>query len=127
MLGAGSAGHLTQVNAPTYPGTGHRVMTRHASPRRMALLGHHSEQDALRLTIGQLARHAGVGVETISCHERRGLLPLPSSGGAVRLHPTALAQRIRFIKKAQAVGSRSKRSARCSTWPTAATGAGCRR
>ena len=56
------------------------------------------------LTIGKLAKAAGVGVETIRYYQQRGLLPVPASTGAYRYYPAALAQRIRFIKRAQELG-----------------------
>ena len=37
------------------------------------------------LTIGRLARAAGVGVETIRYYQQRGLLPVPPSAGAYHL------------------------------------------
>ena len=56
------------------------------------------------LTIGKLAKAAGVGVETIRYYQQRGLLPVPASTGAYRHYPVALGQRIRFIKRAQELG-----------------------
>jgi Hg(II)-responsive transcriptional regulator len=56
------------------------------------------------LTIGKLAKAAGVGVETIRYYQQRGLLPVPESRGAYRHYPAALGQRIRFIKRAQELG-----------------------
>ncbi|MEO5795277.1 MAG: MerR family transcriptional regulator [Rhodoferax sp.] len=56
------------------------------------------------LTIGKLAKAARVGVETIRYYQQRGLLPVPESRGAYRYYPTALGQRIRFIKRAQELG-----------------------
>ena len=56
------------------------------------------------LTIGRLARAAAVGVETIRYYQDRKLLPVPPSTGAFRLYPTALVDRIRFIKRAQELG-----------------------
>lgn len=56
------------------------------------------------LTIGRLARAAGVGVETIRYYQRRGLLPVPESPGAFRHYPAALTARIHFIKRAQELG-----------------------
>ena len=56
------------------------------------------------LTIGRLARAAGVGVETIRYYQQRGLLPVPTSGGAFRQYPVALTARIHFIKRAQELG-----------------------
>ncbi len=57
------------------------------------------------LTIGQLARRAGVGVETVRYYERRGLLPEPPrrESGYREFSPEA-ATRLRFIKRAQELG-----------------------
>lgn len=57
------------------------------------------------LTIGALARAAGVGVETVRFYERRGLIeqpPRPARG--VRRYDAAAADRIRFIRQAQRYG-----------------------
>lgn len=56
------------------------------------------------LTIGRLARAAGVGVETIRYYQDRKLLPVPPSTGAFRYYPPSLVDRIRFIKRAQELG-----------------------
>jgi len=56
------------------------------------------------LTIGRLARLAGVGVETIRYYQQRGLLPVPPALGAYRHYPVTLTARIRFIKRAQELG-----------------------
>jgi len=56
------------------------------------------------LTIGRLARAAGVGVETIRYYQERALLPVPPSSGAFRHYPANLVDRIRFIKRAQELG-----------------------
>ena len=56
------------------------------------------------LTIGRLARAAGVGVETIRYYQQRGLLPVPESAGTFRQYPAALTARIHFIKRAQELG-----------------------
>lgn len=56
------------------------------------------------LTIGKLAKVAGVGVETIRYYQQRGLLPVPKSSGAYRHYPVSLENRIRFIKRAQELG-----------------------
>lgn len=55
-------------------------------------------------TIGQLARAASVGVETIRYYQRRDLLPIPKVASGFRTYPTALVERIRFIKRAQELG-----------------------
>jgi len=56
------------------------------------------------LTIGRLAAAAAVGVETIRYYQQRGLLPVPATVGAYRYYPTALIERIRFVKRAQELG-----------------------
>jgi Hg(II)-responsive transcriptional regulator len=57
------------------------------------------------LTIGQVARQAGVNVETIRYYERRALLTRPSRAGSdYRQYPVEAVRRIAFIKRAQAVG-----------------------
>lgn len=57
------------------------------------------------LTIGQLAKRAGVNLETIRYYERRGLLPEPPRReSGYRAYPLESMARIRFIKSAQALG-----------------------
>jgi MerR family mercuric resistance operon transcriptional regulator len=57
------------------------------------------------LTIGRLARAAGVHVETIRYYQRRSLLALPEKPlGGVRHYPQAAVERVHFIKRAQALG-----------------------
>jgi MerR family mercuric resistance operon transcriptional regulator len=57
------------------------------------------------LTIGQLARLAGVGVETVRYYERRGLIARPREReGAFRVYPPEAAGRLHAIKRAQALG-----------------------
>ncbi len=60
---------------------------------------------AARFTIGQLAKAAGVGVETIRYYQRIGLLAEPAKPprGYRRYPPAAIAQ-LRFIRRAQEVG-----------------------
>jgi MerR family mercuric resistance operon transcriptional regulator len=57
------------------------------------------------LTIGQLATAAEVNVETIRYYQRLGLLnePLKPAGGH-RRYPAEQVKRLRFIKRAQALG-----------------------
>ena len=57
------------------------------------------------LTIGSLAKSAGVNVETVRYYQRRGLLDEPAKphGGQRRYAPAA-ATRVRFIKRAQQLG-----------------------
>ncbi|AIA48779.1 MerR family transcriptional regulator [Serratia sp. FS14] len=57
------------------------------------------------LTISQLAREAEVNVETIRYYQRRGLLVLPEKPPiGVRRYPIETVERIRFIKRVQALG-----------------------
>ncbi len=61
--------------------------------------------DADNLTIGQVARTAGLGVETVRYYERRGLIPAPPrSGGGYRLYPADTVRRLRFIVRAKTLG-----------------------
>ena len=54
------------------------------------------------LTIGRLARKAGVNLETVRYYERRGLLPRPPrSASGYRLFPADAARRLKFIRRAQ--------------------------
>src|SRR6266852_6242464 len=56
-------------------------------------------------TIGQVARAAGVNVETVRFYHRRGLLPLPGRAyGAVRRYGEESLARLRFIRRAQRLG-----------------------
>lgn len=57
------------------------------------------------MTIGRLARAAGVHVESVRYYQRRGLLGVPRrpAAGVRRYGEDALA-RLRFIKRAQDVG-----------------------
>jgi len=60
-----------------------------------------------QLTIGQVARQAGVKVETVKFYERRSLIeqpPHPALG--YRTYPPQTAARIRFIRRGQRSGSR---------------------
>jgi len=57
------------------------------------------------MKIGQLADAAGVHVETIRYYQHLGLLPRPSRPrGAVRRYGEGAVSRVRFIKRAQALG-----------------------
>ncbi len=57
------------------------------------------------LTIGRLAKKAGVNLETVRFYERRGLLPRPPrSSSGYRLFPADAARRLRFIRRAQELG-----------------------
>ena len=57
------------------------------------------------LTIGRLAKGAGVGVQTIRFYERKGLLVQPPRHGPeYRQYTADHVTRIRFIQKAQGLG-----------------------
>lgn len=57
------------------------------------------------LSIGRLAGEAGVNVETIRYYQRRGLLAEPDKpGSGHRRYSPLLVKRVRFIKRAQALG-----------------------
>ena len=61
--------------------------------------------DMKSLTIGRLAKQAGVNLETVRFYERRGLLPRPPrSTSGYRLFPADAARRLRFIRRAQELG-----------------------
>ncbi|MBU4264141.1 MAG: heavy metal-responsive transcriptional regulator [Proteobacteria bacterium] len=57
------------------------------------------------LTIGKLAREAGLGIETVRFYERQGLIaPPPRTDSNYRLFPQDEVARLRFIKRAKALG-----------------------
>jgi Hg(II)-responsive transcriptional regulator len=57
------------------------------------------------LTIGQVAKQAGVGVDTLRYYEREGLLEEPSRrASGYREFSEEVVTRIRFIKRAQELG-----------------------
>ena len=58
-----------------------------------------------KLTIGHIARSAGVNIETVRYYQRRGLVTLPPKRSrGFRYYTPATASRVRFIKRAQALG-----------------------
>ncbi len=57
------------------------------------------------LSIGQVARRAGVGVETVRFYEREGLLEEPPRrASGYRQYSEQVVTRLRFIKRAQQLG-----------------------
>ncbi|HEY5991871.1 MAG TPA: heavy metal-responsive transcriptional regulator [Candidatus Udaeobacter sp.] len=57
------------------------------------------------LKVGEVAKTAGVGVQTLHYYERLGLLRKPQRSAAnYRLYPPGAIRRVQFIKKAQAIG-----------------------
>ena len=62
-------------------------------------------QSARTLTIGNLARAAGVNVETIRYYQRIALIEEPVKPvHGYRLYPTSAIDRVRFIKRGQELG-----------------------
>jgi MerR family mercuric resistance operon transcriptional regulator len=58
-----------------------------------------------KLTIGHIAYAAGVNVETVRYYQRRGLVSLPPKRTrGFRYYTPETASRVRFIKRAQALG-----------------------
>ena len=57
------------------------------------------------LTIGQVAHHAGVNVETVRFYERRGLLAEPERrASGYRQYGADVVARLRFIRRAKELG-----------------------
>jgi len=57
------------------------------------------------LTIGRLARRAGVGIDTVRFYERARLLPKPGrTASGYRTYGEGDVERLRFIRRAKALG-----------------------
>jgi MerR family copper efflux transcriptional regulator len=57
------------------------------------------------LTIGQVSRDAGVGVETVRFYERQGLIREPKrKASGYRLYSADVIDRLRFIKRTRELG-----------------------
>ena len=57
------------------------------------------------LTIGQLAKRAGIGVETVRFYEREGLLEEPNRRpSGYRQYDEGVVARLRFIRRAKELG-----------------------
>jgi Hg(II)-responsive transcriptional regulator len=57
------------------------------------------------LSIGELARAAGIGVETVRFYERQGLIPdPPRRASGYRMYPPGAIDRLRFIRRARDLG-----------------------
>ncbi|MCK9258378.1 MAG: MerR family transcriptional regulator [Azoarcus sp.] len=64
-----------------------------------------NQQTGKGLTIGALAKAAGVGVETIRYYQRRGLLAEPTQmRGAYRVYGEHELTRLRAVRRAQQLG-----------------------
>ena len=58
-----------------------------------------------RITIGKLAKDAGVGIDTVRFYERAGLMPTPvRTAAGYRLYAASDVDRMRFIRRAKALG-----------------------
>lgn len=63
------------------------------------------ENDLQGLTIGAVAKAAGVNVETVRFYQRRALLPEPDKPyGSIRRYEAKDVARVRFVKAAQRLG-----------------------
>jgi MerR family transcriptional regulator, copper efflux regulator len=108
---------MTEISVSTLPGRRpHRAICRCTALRRRLTLyygtglildaeTHSTNCMGPQNTIGQVARGAGVGVETVRFYEREGLItspPRPSSG--YRDYPPDTVARIRFIRRAKDLG-----------------------
>lgn len=57
------------------------------------------------ITIGELAKEADIGVETIRFYERQGLITAPPrTASNYRIYPEEEISRLRFIKRAKMLG-----------------------
>lgn len=57
------------------------------------------------LKIGQVAREAGVPIDTVRYYERVGIIPPPPRRpSGYRSYPTTTPRRVRFVKRAQELG-----------------------
>lgn len=59
----------------------------------------------MRMKIGELARRAGVRVDTVRYYERRGILPAPGRrASGYRIYQEGAVERIRLVKYLQSLG-----------------------
>lgn len=62
-------------------------------------------KEPVSMSIGTLAKAAGVNVETIRFYQKKGLLPMPGrTHGQIRRYTADEVARVRFIKAAKALG-----------------------
>lgn len=58
-----------------------------------------------RMLAGDVAKTLGIGVQTLHYYEREGLIPRPDrTDSGYRLYTAELVDRVRFVRKAQALG-----------------------
>ena len=61
------------------------------------------------LTIGQVAKRSGIGLETVRFYERKGLVEEPPrADSGYRQYPEDVVARIRFIRRAKELGFKLK-------------------
>ena len=66
---------------------------------------HTWRMDSTSLSIGEVAKEAGVGVETVRFYEREGLVPEPGRRpSGYRQYPPDTVRRIRFVQRAKELG-----------------------
>ncbi len=59
----------------------------------------------MALTIGEVAKRSGIGLETVRFYERKGLIEEPPrTDSGYRQYPAAVVARLRFIKRAKELG-----------------------
>ena len=77
---------------------------------------HTPSQSDGSMTIGDLAKAAGVNVETIRFYQRKGLMPEPDRPvGSIRCYGRTDQSRLSFIKSAKRLGFRPRN---CFNWRT---------
>jgi MerR family mercuric resistance operon transcriptional regulator len=104
--GGSFTGHGVQKVDPhqTSSGVNYGIRTYHFAMKKTAVAGPSPLETPSSLTIGRLAKAAGVGVETVRYYQSRGLLRVPASSAGFRVYPPAAIDRIAFIKRAQVLG-----------------------
>ena len=79
------------------------------------------------LTIGQVAKLAGVNRETLRYYEREGIIDMPArKDSGYRIYPADTVKRIHFIKRAQVLGFSLKEIMELMALRNDAKGATCR-
>jgi MerR family transcriptional regulator, copper efflux regulator len=79
------------------------VQTLYLDKKGVIMLKPHAAEQGL--TIGQVARRAGFGIETIRFYERNGLIEQPPRRpSGYREYPESVILRLRFIKRAKELG-----------------------
>jgi MerR family transcriptional regulator, copper efflux regulator len=76
------------------------------------------ESEQGQFQIGEVSKEAGTSIDAVRCYEKWGLLEKPTrSEGGFRLYSKEAIEKLRFIKKAQALGftlTEIKRIMQCS-------------